>query len=188
MTAEEILAIPLSQPLFLFKKDKVFRHEQLRALAKIWHPDVSGRGDVFAHINALYQAVETPVNNIRVNAKDGKTYDLHYLRTHPFELGTMAIGHRLVSFLIDRKHDDLVMNGLRAIGSIHYPNNLMQSQHAPFIPVVERVVDATDRDVVIMRKDEDSHPAAGPLGTAGDHRAQACGLDRLVPFEPDVLL
>jgi len=53
MTAEEILAIPLSQPLLLFKTNKVFRHEQFRELAKKWHPDISGRNDVMAHIDAV---------------------------------------------------------------------------------------------------------------------------------------
>lgn len=158
LTAEAILAIPIGAPFRLFPKDAKERHQQFRVLAKIWHPDAGGRPEVFAHISALYDAAENPkpANVLAIVAKDGKKYNLQYKKMHRFELGSLAIGHEIAAFIIDRAHENLVLNGLRSIGSIRYPDNRMKEQHSRFVPFVERVVETETQFVIIIKKTPDT--------------------------------
>lgn len=107
---------------------------------------------MFQHITAVYQSVAKP-QLIRIEDADtGKDYDLHYIRAHQFELGTMAIGNNITGFVIDKKHDDLVINGLRAIGSIRYPDNAMKTHQEKFIPTVGKTIYTAKAAVVIVLK------------------------------------
>lgn len=155
MTPEQILDIPLTAPFELFPLDRDARKIKYRELAIKWHPDhPGGRDDVFAHINALHDACDKPINVLTFDKKGGGQYKLQYLRLHTFELGTMAVGRGQVGFIIDRKHDDLVISGLRAIGSIRYPDKKLETQHRPFVPMVERVRETADnKDIIIVPKD-----------------------------------
>ena len=158
LTAEAILAIPVTAPFRLFPKDAKERHDQFKVLAKIWHPDVDGgRPEVFSHISALYDAAENPqpTAHLEIVSREGKKYNLQYRKMHRFELGSMAIGHNVVAFIIDKTHEDLVLSGLRSIGSVRYPDNRMKEQHSRFVPFVERVVETDTQHVIIIKKTPD---------------------------------
>jgi hypothetical protein len=158
LTAEAILAIPMTAPFRLFPKDAKERHNQFKTLAKIWHPDAGGRPEVFAHISALYDAAENPkpTSILSFISRDGRKYNLQYKKIHRFELGSLAIGQNIAVFIIERAHEDLVLNGLRAIGSIRYPDNRMKEQHARFVPFVERVIETDTQQVIVVRKTPDT--------------------------------
>ena len=58
-TAEQILAIPPSEPERLFSADPAARRQEFTALAKRWHPDrAGGSAAVFDKIVALRRAAE----------------------------------------------------------------------------------------------------------------------------------
>jgi hypothetical protein len=131
-------------------------------LTKRWHPDVPGGSkDVFAHISVLHEAAEKGNwNNSKIleiiEYKTGKKFNLKYQVKHHFELGDVYIGINTVGWYIKDGYEDLVLNGLRTIGSIKFPDNKMKDQHQRFLPFVERTIFTSDDGyLVLMKKTED---------------------------------
>jgi hypothetical protein len=159
MNAETILAIPVTAPERLFPRDAHERKTKYHELVKQWHPDVGGSAEVFARITALHQAAEEgrwgATKILNIVDKTGKEYAFRYRAHHVFELGDVYIGSLTVGWFIKREHEALVLNGLRAIGSIRFPDNRMKEQHQRFLPVVARTIETADGYLVLMNKTED---------------------------------
>jgi len=165
MNASHILAIPLDEPELLFKSKDTIKQE-LRAFLKQWHPDVNkdpAAPAVAAHINALYSRAEllaakgswqTP-NLLVLKGKDGRERRIAYRARRPFELGVLYIGDSIATYVVDRKHEALVLSGLRCIGTIRYPTEDFRRSLEPYFPKVEHYFETSDSIVVCMRKRKD---------------------------------
>src|SRR5215467_6275074 len=100
LTASEILAIAPSQPERVFSGDPDSLRQEFAALAKCWHPDRNGSGEageVLRRVVDLYDAARQKLaagewaapGVIRIDAVDGRSFDLTVRRRHAFELGEM---------------------------------------------------------------------------------------------------
>lgn len=165
MNASQILAIPLDEPERLFKDHNNLKHE-LFALLKAWHPDVNkdpNASSVATHINALYARAtvlaakgswQTP-NLLILKGKDGRERRIAYRARRSFELGLLYIGETIATYVIDRKHENLVLSGLRAIGTIRYPDESFRRSLEQYFPKVEHYFETDDSFVICMRKRKD---------------------------------
>lgn len=130
MNAAAILAIPIDEPERLFGATPDHIAARYRELVKRWHPDAGGDVAVFQHIGDLYRnagrkvasGVWTPPGLIEITDRHGKRMRLQYRVRRKFELGETLIGNSLVTYVIPRAHEALVMNGLQQIGRMRYPN------------------------------------------------------------------
>lgn len=163
MNAAAILSIPESEP------ERLFRHvatitADYRELLKRWHPDLNTAPEapqVAAHITALYRGVIEQVRKGAYNppgwreitGKDGRSFKIKFLARRPFELGEMLISTNLVTFLIDRAHEDMVIQGLKMIGTMRYPNEKFRKSLSPHLPNVVRSVETSAGWVIAVRKE-----------------------------------
>ncbi len=161
LSAEEILRIPITDPGKLFPHDPAVMEATYHKLAQRWHPDKpGGSNEVFAHIAILHGAAKAgkwdagKVLSI-VESKTNKKYELKYLVSHPFELGEVYIGKTFVGWHIKKEYENLVLYGLKSIGSIRFPDNRMKEQHQRYLPFIERTIETADGYLVLMRKTED---------------------------------
>lgn len=168
LSAAAILAMPADRPERLFKGSLEDVKKAWRQLAMRWHPDRSGDPravEVFQHIGAMLEQVQEQIRlgdweshgQLRLTALDGKSYEIHYLRRHRFELGSLYVAGTVAAFVIDLAHDDLVQRAEHTIRSLDYPTEKMRQQIAPHLPSYPfagafRTADAW---VVVMRKSPD---------------------------------
>lgn len=160
--SESILAIPDGEPERLFKnKDRV--KSEYFDLLKFWHPDrnpAAEAAEVSLRINLLYkEALKKIENNIWnppgmliLSGTDGKTRTIKYVAKRSFELGEVFLGDKLLSYVIPRTHENLVLAGLRAIGTIRYPNEEFRKSLEEYFPKVEHYFETKDFVVIILRK------------------------------------
>lgn len=164
MNAAAILAIPETEPERLFRNPST-AHTEYKLFLHRWHPDRNPAAEataVTAHITTLYRLVAEKIKarNYRspdahefIGREDGKTFRIKFLARRPFELGEMLIGSNVITFLIDRKHDDMVLHGLKQIGTMRYPNETFRKSLAPHLPNVVRSVETHAGWVIAMRKE-----------------------------------
>jgi hypothetical protein len=168
LSAPALLAIPEDRPERLFEGTFDEVRKAYRLLAMLWHPDRSCDPDahaVFQHIKRMYEKLEQAsrpgagagLAPLTLTAVDGKTYEINYLRSHPFELGTMYVANTVVAFVVDRVHADLVQNAERMIKDLRYADEAMRAQvasHLPAWPFAGAFQTGTAY-VVVMRKRPD---------------------------------
>lgn len=168
LSAAALLAIPEDRPERLFKGSADDAKKAYRQLAMKWHPDRSvepGAQAVFQHIQRMYAQAESKIalgdwscrGSLQLTAVDGKTYEIHYLRRHRFELGSMLVASSIVAFVIDCAHADLVRQAERMIGGLRYADEGMREQIAPHLPA-RPFAGAFRTDsayVIVMRKPPD---------------------------------
>ncbi len=162
MNAAAILAIPETEPERLFVVPEKLLAEY-RALVKRWHPDAGGDAKVFAHIGSLYRAAEhkihkgiwQPPGRLDITDRYGKKFQLNYRGRRPFELGEMFIGMGLVAYVIPRTHEALVLNALKNIGRMSYPDEKFKNSLESHIPKVLRAFETATDWIVVIRKRPD---------------------------------
>jgi hypothetical protein len=162
MNAAAILSIPETEPERLFTDPAKVGAEHL-ALRKRWHPDAGGDAKVFAHIEALRRAAEQkahkglwqPPGMLDITDRYGKRVQIKYRARRPFELGEMFIGMGLVTYIIPRAHEALVLNGLQQIGKMRYPTETFRKSLEPHLPKVERAFETATDWVICIRKRPD---------------------------------
>ena len=165
LTAAALLAIPADQPERLFRGSMEDIRKTYRLLAMRWHPDRSedrSASQVFQHIARLLALAEERIRlgdgqahgQLRLAALDGKTYEINYLRRHPFELGSLYVAGSVAAFVVDRDHADLVQNAERAIAGLDYASEKMRQQIAPHLPAhpFAGAFQTADAYVIVMRK------------------------------------
>ena len=165
MNAEYILAIPLDEPERLFKHKEILKQDYFSLLKK-WHPDLSKdpqANDVLVHVKALYGKAQekiaskiwAPPGLLELTGIDGKTRKIKYRAKRSFELGDIYVGDTVLTFVIRRAHENLILSGLRAIGTIRYPNEDFRRNLEPYFPKVEHYFETTDHYCVCVRKRRD---------------------------------
>lgn len=141
MTPDAILAIPLDRPDLLFS-GKGDAQNALRALRNKWHPDRSQRPDVFAHIEALYENRKRMLNAGTWKGSGTTTFvtrrhgvvTVNYLRMRPFELGTMYICRASLIYVIDKQHDDLMLDATHTLKSFKFPSDTVREKVEYLLP------------------------------------------------------
>ncbi len=151
----EILQIPLDNPEKLFGKADLI-DSLYKMLAKKWHPDHHGAGDIFAHINALRQSAKNIAENgmWRVPGElkffaDGKAYALRYFKSFKFELGDVYLSETRITYVIRKEFSDLVENAKKIIESLHYPTDEMKTVMSRYLPKILGMY-RTDNDIIVM--------------------------------------
>src|SRR5258706_5728412 len=139
LSAEEILNIPITDPGKLFPRDRTELELIYHHLAHKWHPDKPGGStEVFAHIAILHKAAkEGKWDNsqiLNITAKTGKEYVVKYKIKHPFELGDVFIGQSYVIWFVKKEYEDFVLNGIKTLSGIKFPDEKMRKQHEQFVP------------------------------------------------------
>ncbi len=163
-----VLAIPADKPERLFKCGSDDIKQAYRLLAMQWHPDRNGDPSapaVFQHIGRLVASAQEKIacgewqgrGSARFVAIDGKVYEIHYLRRHRFELGTMYVAGTAVAFEVDRAHADLVRNAERSIKDFRYADAGMRTQIGRCLPAFpfSAAFETATAYVIVMRKSSD---------------------------------
>ena len=166
LTAESLLAIPLSAPERLFTGDADQARQEFRALVSIWHPDRCRRAEanpVFQHLNRLYDAAVQKLQKgfwqtadlLTLRATDGTRYEISYRREHEFELGRLFIGAETVTWLVGKEHADLFENALAVINSLPFADGRMAAEMQPALPEIAAQIETRDQLALVMRKAPD---------------------------------
>lgn len=168
MNGASILAIPLSEPERLFISPIELKSEY-HTLMKHWHPDnclepvtTEEATLIAAHITALYQSAVDIVKRgiwharrggeMFLTSKEGRTHLVKYRARRAFEIGEVLISRHVITYLIPREHEALVIAGLRTIGSIKYPAPAFQTMESQ-VPRVIRNFETPDMYVIAVQKD-----------------------------------
>jgi len=167
LTAQQILAIPVSEPEHIFTGEEVALKAEFKALSKLWHPDLNNdiqAKDVFAHINELNTTAKkkllagtwTIPGLLRLTSTAGRVYQLKYLKKHSFELGTFYISQNTVTFVIDKMTGgDLALNGLGALKGISFADDKLRKEFTRTLPELVKNFDTQDAIVCVFKKDPD---------------------------------
>jgi hypothetical protein len=168
LSADALLAVPADCPEHLFTGGAEDVRQDYRRLAMRWHPDRCADPQahaVFQHVAQLYGQAEARIRRgdwtcrapLRLVAIDGRTYDIHYLRRHPFELGTMFVGATIAAFVVGREHADLVDNAERTLRALPWADARMRAQIAGLLPAYPfaGAFATDDAYVIVMRKRPD---------------------------------
>jgi hypothetical protein len=155
-TAEEILAIPASEPERLFQAP-----EQVAALyhrlALRWHPDrAEGQRDVFEHLTALRKEAELHIRQGRWQVPgllELAGRKLRYFKNYPFELGTAYLGNSIIAYVVEKDFAPLAHRAEAAIKGLAFENNRMEAEMRPRLPQLKAAFDTeVGQRVVVLEK------------------------------------
>jgi hypothetical protein len=165
ITAAALLAIPVSAPERLFGGDEEADRRLYRALARKLHPDHgTGNAEVFAHLGALKAARDRQIDGgtwcgagrRELALASGKRLTIRYLRRRTFELGTLLIGPRSVTYLVRGEHQGLFEQGVAAIRGLGYANDVMRSEMSRFLPRIELEAETREGPALVVARMPDA--------------------------------
>jgi hypothetical protein len=163
-TAAGLLAIPASRPEKLFSGDADADRRLYRTLAMEFHPDRHPTyGEVFKHLAGLKAARDRQMDEgtwcgagrQALALGGGRRLDLRFLRRYPFELGTLLIGARTITWLFRDEHRALYEQGVRTLKELRYANEAMRNEMARVLPRVELQAETSEGPVLVMAKGPD---------------------------------
>jgi hypothetical protein len=153
LSAEDLLAIPDTQPERLFKVPKHDAvHKEFQRLAAKWHPDVCTDPkamDVITHLGILRQKA---IDKLEAGIWEGPSrvlfqmkpplypsgtkplLDIHYKQRHKFELGEYYVCEHAVVYVINSVNKDLVDNFINQMKSFRYASDLMKQEFECYMP------------------------------------------------------
>ncbi|HSU17716.1 J domain-containing protein [Longimicrobium sp.] len=161
ITAAALLAIPAWQPEKLFSGDDERDRRLYRRLALDFHPDRHpANTESFKHLSALKNARDTKIEaktwtgaGVReLVLRSGKRLVVRYLRRHTFELGTLFISPRSVTYLFREDHRALCRNAVRTIRGFRYANDAMRDEVSRFLPRIELEAETADGPALVIAK------------------------------------
>lgn len=164
ITAASLLGIPAASPERLFSGDEDADRRLYRALANGFHPDRHpAYGEVFKHLVALKAARDAQVGTdswcgagrIELALTSGKRLRIRFLRRHPFELGTVLISPRSVTWLFREEHRALYAQGVAAIQGLRYANETMRAGVSRFLPRVELRAETREVPALVVARPAD---------------------------------
>lgn len=165
ITAAALLAIPVSAPERLFSGDEDADRTLYRALAREHHPDRRpGSGEVFKHLGELKAARDRQIGGgtwggagrQSLALASGKRLTIRYLRRRTFELGTVLISPRSVTYLLRTQHQGLYAQGVAAIKGLRYANDVMQAEMSRFLPRIELEAETSEGPALVLSRPPDA--------------------------------
>lgn len=166
LSAEAILAIPLSEPERLFSAPDSISAEY-HGLVMHWHADRNKHPSatkVSAHINvlrdeALHKAASGTWRKpyiLELPVGGGKIKRVRYRKRHEFELGEMVYGNEVIAYVVKNEYADLVEAAHKTINRLPYANQAMRDEIERYMPKIVARFETTDgRCVTVMKKTED---------------------------------
>lgn len=165
ITAEALLEIPSIQPEKLFSGDDEADKKLYRMLALGLHPDRHpAHAEAFKHLAALKAARDRQIaadtwrgaGVQKLVLRGGKRLNIRFLRRHAFELGTLLIGRRSVTYLFRPEHGGLYARGVHAIGGFRYANHVMQTEMERCLPRIQLRAETTAGPVLVIHRPPDA--------------------------------
>lgn len=160
--AEQLLAVTLPQARRLFSGDDATMRELFRRLAAKWHPDRNADVQAtraFAHLQALFDAARAAARagpaSVEFTCRDGRRFQLRYLRRRPFELGEMFLAQRFVAYRVEEAHRDLFDRAVRTLRALPCADAGMLAEVGRYLPRIEACLDTSDGPVLVLAKDPD---------------------------------
>lgn len=169
LSAEALLAIPLSAPERLFTGDEKRARREFRTLASLWHPDRNSclkAAEVFQHLHQLYKAALRELQGgvwrtsewLTLWGLDGTCHEIRYRWERPFELGRLFISANAVTWLVEKEYADLFHNAVAAISALRFADQNMAAEMRPNLPEVLAHFETRTYFVLILRKAPDLLP------------------------------
>ncbi|MFL5381490.1 MAG: molecular chaperone DnaJ [Longimicrobiaceae bacterium] len=164
ITAAALLAIPAHRPEKLFSGDEEADRKLYRRLAFDFHPDRHPENaEAFKRLGELKKERDRQIEeNAWCGAgvhelvlRNGKRLAIRYLRRHAFELGTLLISPRSVTWLVREEHGALYAAAARTIGDFRYANGAMRKEMERFLPRVELKAETTTGFVLVIARRPD---------------------------------
>jgi hypothetical protein len=146
ITAEALLAIPPWQPERLFSGDDDADGRLYRMLALGFHPDRHpAAAQAFKHLSELKAARDRAIDTgtwrgagVQALALgSGKRLNIRFLRRNEFELGTLLISRRSITYLFREEHRALYAQALRTIKGFRAASRDMWEEVEKFLPHVQ---------------------------------------------------
>jgi hypothetical protein len=165
ITAAALLAIPAHRPEKLFSGDDEADKRLYRKLALDFHPDRHpANAEAFKRLAELKAARDRQIDTdtwcgagVReLVLKRGRRLAIRYLRRHSFELGTLLISRRSVTYLFREEHQALYERALRTIRGFRCANDSMREEMRKFLPTLELEAETTTGPALVVAKTPDA--------------------------------
>jgi hypothetical protein len=166
--ADQLLAIPPEAPERLFTGKHEEAEHEYRRLAARWHPDRCRdprANAVLAHVHAIYAEARSRLaagtweepGLKRFAAKDGRRFEVRYLKRHELEIGELYLGRSNLTCALPLAHADLAAQACRKLAVMRYGNEAMRRQIAPALPATHPLARFTtvDAEVIVWSKPDD---------------------------------
>jgi hypothetical protein len=164
ITAAHLLTIPASRPEKLFTGDDDEDRRIYRRLAMDFHPDRGGGlAEAFKRLGELKDARDQMVaagtwcgaGVQRLEMESGKRLVIRYLRRYPFELGTLLVSPRSVTWLLRDEHRPLFDHAVHTIRGLPYAGERMRREAARFLPRIELEARTAEGPALVMARSPD---------------------------------
>jgi hypothetical protein len=139
VTGSELLKITKPEDLFPGDVDKA--KQVYRALVRVWHPDLGGKTEVFAHITNLYdQALDRLHRGLweksAILTFSTARTDLHVSirASSPFILGQSLVGDDHATYIINEAQTRIGEQAVKWPKLFKYDNPKMQEEFARYLP------------------------------------------------------
>lgn len=163
-TAAGLLAIPADRPEKLFSGDDEADRGLYRTLAMEFHPDRHpAYGEVFKHLAGLRAARDRQIcdgtwcgaGRLELALGGGRRLKIRFLRRYPFELGTLLIGARSITWQIRSEHRALYEQGVRTLKGLRFANRAMRDEMARVLPRIELEAETGEGPVLVLARGPD---------------------------------
>lgn len=164
-TAAGLLAIPASCPEKLFSGDTEADRRLYRTLAMDFHPDRHpSYGEVFRHLAALkterdrqiYEDAWCGAGQQELALGGGRRLRIRFLRRYPFELGTLLISTRCITYLFRGEHRALFEQGVRTLKGLRFANDTMRGEMARVLPRIELEAETSEGPALVITRPPDA--------------------------------
>ena len=182
-TAEQILAVSVSDYSKIFKNKSKLRQDFARLLMK-WHPDTSSCNEhtataVTSHLTSMHKVASKDLKNgcwrepnvmlFRSKSPEGKSYKISYINKRETYHGDMYFSRKTITYFFRRGHKDFFANFINRVEEISYPDNSYKKANEPFMPSFKGFCSSEDGFSLFVAKEpkgyflSDIYKAYGPL-------------------------
>lgn len=154
-----ILAV--EHPGDLFSGNKNTLKSEYDALLHKYHPDKNKSPkaqDEFIHLQAIYtlaqKGLEEGLWETR-NTLQCSSYRMRFHRKLEFPLGRMYVGDTHLTYLIEKKYENLWSNALNIIKNFKYPNDKMKQEMSRYLPSIRVSFDIPNYFGLVLNKTAD---------------------------------
>lgn len=168
VSKEQILKA--STPGDIFTNDFNKAKSEYKELVKIYHPDVykfPDANDIFQKITLLYnEALKNIQNNtwtksnfVKINKTNGRSIEITYLTSYPFELGMCYVCNKHIVYVFDKDKEKYKDNMISILKSINYRDKEMEKEFSRYIPKIVDTYQSTEgKHCIVIEKTIDVYP------------------------------